>query len=149
MLKGDLAEIARQVSNDSFKPDVIIGLTRGGLIPAVMLSHYFSIPMLPLNISLRDDVDQNSLQASAISKYFQDLSRKYNNVLVVDDILDSGATAKFLINNNENVNLKFAYLIYNEANSAKLEADYSARNINKLEDNVWIEFCFETWWKTE
>ena len=41
-------DILRQVATDrdNFKPDYIVGLCRGGLIPGVMLSHYFDIPFL-------------------------------------------------------------------------------------------------------
>lgn len=28
-----------------WKPDYIVGLTRGGLVPAVYLSHYLNVPM--------------------------------------------------------------------------------------------------------
>ena len=37
------SDIAQQIAvdNDGFKPDYVVGLTRGGLIPATMLSHYF------------------------------------------------------------------------------------------------------------
>ena len=50
-------EIVRQISNDEWKPNRVIGLTRGGLTPGAMISHYFAVPFTPLNVSLRDDSD--------------------------------------------------------------------------------------------
>ncbi len=47
-------EILRQMHQDSWKPDYIVGITRGGLEPANMISQYLEIPMQALNISLRD-----------------------------------------------------------------------------------------------
>ena len=48
-------EILRKMNQDGWRPDYIVGLTRGGLIPAVMLSHYLEVPMHTLKVSLRDD----------------------------------------------------------------------------------------------
>ena len=36
----DLHELVRQMSIDRFRPQVIVGISRGGLPPAVMLSAY-------------------------------------------------------------------------------------------------------------
>ena len=51
--RGLVAEIARQISVDNWRPDYIVGITRGGLSAAVMLSHYFDVPMEALKVSLR------------------------------------------------------------------------------------------------
>ena len=39
-----VSKIAREIAIGDWKPDYIVGLTRGGLIPAVMLSHYLDVP---------------------------------------------------------------------------------------------------------
>ena len=52
--KGLVQEICRQIANDRWRPDYIVGLTRGGLLPATMISHYLEIPMKSLQVSLRD-----------------------------------------------------------------------------------------------
>ena len=49
-----LQAILRAMHKDKFVPDVIIGLSRGGLQPAVMLSNYFDVPMIPVSLALRD-----------------------------------------------------------------------------------------------
>ena len=46
--------IIRSMNDQNWRPDYIVGLTRGGLVPAVMLSQYLNIPMHTLNVSLRD-----------------------------------------------------------------------------------------------
>ena len=47
-------DIIRAMNADGWKPDYIVGLTRGGLVPAAMLSHYLEVPMETLKVSLRD-----------------------------------------------------------------------------------------------
>ena len=44
-----VADLARQITNSSWRPDYIVGITRGGLPAAVMLSHYFNVPMHALD----------------------------------------------------------------------------------------------------
>tara|TARA_R100001126_G_scaffold45295_1_gene25630 strand:- start:196 stop:603 length:408 start_codon:yes stop_codon:yes gene_type:complete len=56
----------------------IYGLTRGGLIPAVMLSHKLNIPMI---------TSPQELASSTIMNVTR-------NILIVDDIADSGFTLK-------------------------------------------------------
>lgn len=66
--------------------DVIIGLSRGGLIPAVRLSHLLKVPMIPVEWQTRDgELIQD------INKLLE-IKNKYKNILVVDDINDSGDT---------------------------------------------------------
>jgi hypoxanthine phosphoribosyltransferase len=64
-------KLANEVSQAPVPPRYITGLPRGGLIPAVMLSHKLDIPFV--NISL-----------------IRSLPR--TEVLIVDDIADSGET---------------------------------------------------------
>ncbi len=54
-IAGYVNDIIRQLIIDDFKPDYIVGLTRGGLVPALMLSHYLKVPMHTLKVSMRDD----------------------------------------------------------------------------------------------
>ena len=44
--------IAMDMYKDTWRPDYIVGITRGGLVPAVMLSHMTSIPMHTLCVQL-------------------------------------------------------------------------------------------------
>ena len=53
-VQGAVLDIARQMSMHDWKPDYIVGLTRGGLVPANLLSQYTGIKMHTLNVSLRD-----------------------------------------------------------------------------------------------
>ena len=65
-------------------------------------------------------------------------------MLVIDDINDTGATINY-IKEHWIGNLTYAVLINNEASDA--DVDYSSININKMEDDVWIIFPWEDWWK--
>ena len=82
--------IVKQMRDDNWEPDLIVGLTRGGLIPAVILSHMLDKQMQSLNWSTRDHVEKCSdaaLAADAVDGL---------KILIVDDICDSGLTFREL-----------------------------------------------------
>lgn len=154
-LHSYVADICRQISNSEWRPDYIIGLSRGGLFPAVMISHYFNIPMQTLDISLRDGGKQVSNLDMA-----EDACNK-TNILIVDDINDSGATFNWLMNDWKsscyptsnlwegvwNNNVRFAVVVDNLSSKCDVAMDYVGFEIDKYEDNPWVEFPYEYWWK--
>ena len=174
-VKSWVHNIIRQLENDKWRPDYIVGLTRGGLTPAVMLSHYLNIPMETLKVSLRDNTcgpETNCWMPEDAVGYIPEDERRENggwqylpknrkNILIVDDINDSGHTLQWIKQDWESsvagvcdseewksiwgMNVRVAVCINNEASEFK-DVDYSALTINKLEDPVWIVFPWEAWW---
>ena len=55
-----VGKIARDIAVSDWKPDYVVGVTRGGALPAVMLSHYLDVPMHTLKVCLRDHEDTES-----------------------------------------------------------------------------------------
>ncbi len=172
-IDGFVMELVRQMLADAWKPDYIIGLTRGGLVPALKISHYLGIRMETLTVSLRDGGETESncwmaedaygyINASTIPRPKGEATSDpalRKKILIVDDINDTGATLQWIKddwsssafrhdpewNNIWNQNVRFATLVDNEA--SPVEVNYSAVSINKAEDDVWIVFPWEEWWK--
>lgn len=157
---GYIHNILRQIAYDKWKPDYIVGITRGGLVPAVMISHYLEVPMHTLNVSLRDSTigpESNLWMAEDAFGYEEGSTKK--NILIVDDINDSGATINWIkddwrsgcLPNDERWdqvwghNVRFAFVVNNEASEFK-QPDYVGLYINKDENNAWIDFPYEDWW---
>lgn len=153
-------KICRDISLTDWKPDYVVGITRGGLLPAVMISHYFDIPCHTLKVCLRDHQGSESNLWMAEDALGLDLER-YKNILVVDDINDTGATINWIIedwqqscvpndpgwiDNVWNVNVKFAVLFDNLASDCKVKMDFVGTEVNKAENNAWIDFPYEDWW---
>jgi xanthine phosphoribosyltransferase len=136
-----ILNISRQMFKDNFRPNYIVGLARGGLVPAIKLSHYLDIPMYALN------KDESNL-------WMADDALEGKEILVIDDINDTGATLaqlKYDWSRNtgdwESVfgfNVKFAVLIDNE--SSEQAVDYYGYSINKVENPEWCVFPWEDWW---
>jgi xanthine phosphoribosyltransferase len=165
-------EILRQMQQDGWRPDYVVGLTRGGLVPANLISQYLECPMETLKVSLRDDTslpESNLWMAEdafgyvpkneSISKDF-DYSLCAKKILIVDDINDSGATLNYIKQDWQSSclpndrrwnsvwggNVRVAVLYDNESSKSELNIDYNAVTINKAEEDSWIVFPWEDWW---
>lgn len=169
-------EILRQMQKESWKPDYIVGITRGGLTASNLLSQYLDVTMFTLDVRLRDGenvpCESNSKLAeiafgmndgrSTGSRW--DVGQR-KKVLIVDDINDSGATINWIKNDWEktintivkddvdyvwksiwNESTKFAVLFNNTASEADIDVNYAAEEINKIDDPSWIVFPWEEWW---
>lgn len=139
---ADVQAIARELEGDRWRPDFLVGIGRGGLIPAAYLSHRTGIPML--------SVDHSSKVAGFADELLVKLagmSMAGQRILFVDDINDSGATLAYL---HENMlrhgagpgNHRFAVLINNLRSSAV--TDYSSRTIDRAADKDWYVFPWES-----
>ena len=134
-IKTYLQTILRAMHKDKFVPDVVIGLSRGGLQPAVMLSNYFDVPMIPVSLALRDhQVEKVDFELDPNKKY-----------LVIDDINDSGATLNRLAQYLNEHTWRSAVLINNLP--SPFEPDYQGIEINKDEEDVWVVYPWEEWWQ--
>ena len=81
------------------------------------------------------------------------------NILIVDDINDTGATFNWLVDDWEksgppgdwsnvwNNNIKFAVLTDNLGSEFTKEIDFHADEVNKNEQPVWLVYPWEEWWK--
>jgi uncharacterized protein len=93
--------------------DVVIGLSRGGLIPAVILSHYLVKPFIPVVFSGADGNGDDKEQTSLDLLPELDSTKKY---LIVDDICDSGDTLTKMVNHykDKGIIIETAVLYYKD-----------------------------------
>ena len=90
-----LLEIADRVKERGFEPDVIVGISRGGLLPARILSDLLDNPHLA-NIKVDFYVDVYQTKEAPVITQPVSISVKDKRVLVVDDITDSGQSFRLV-----------------------------------------------------
>ena len=153
-------EILRQIHADAWRPDYVVGLTRGGLVPANLISQYLDCRMETLKVSLRDGAECDSNLWMAEDAYGHNMAQP-KNILIVDDINDTGATLNYIREdwpsgcfpdnprwkNVWGSNVRVAVLVDNESSKSEITVTYSAVDINKAEQDVWIVFPWEEWWQ--
>lgn len=123
-------------------PDIVLSINRGGLVPGVYLSHALDIPHYPIHYQTRDH-SEVILNPPLYNRSFKD-----KNILLVDDINDSGHTFSHLMNlfsarmniplNDLRQRIKTVSLI--ERSGSKWAVDYSPWT---LDTNDWVVFPWE------
>jgi len=79
----------------AYRPNVVIGIARGGLIPAVMLSHLLRAEFDFVRILFYVDVEKHLEHPLLLKPVTIPLQNK--RVLLVDDIVDTGQTMRVAI----------------------------------------------------
>jgi len=168
-VESQTQEILRQIHLDAWRPDYVVGLTRGGLVPANLISQYLGCRMETLKVSLRDGSQQESNLWMAEDAFgwpkeaigVSEESKK--NILIVDDINDSGATLNWIRDDWMSScfatspvwdgiwghNVRVAVLVDNESSKSEIPVSYSAVGLNKAEEDCWIVFPWESWWQSK
>jgi hypoxanthine phosphoribosyltransferase len=136
---NDISLIYSQIITSNI-PDYIVGVKRGGLIPAIALSHHLNKPLIMMSCQLRDSQD-NEVRLYEVEEISRD-----KNILIVDDICDSGITlskimTKFIADGFNIDNIKTSALFYNTEQN--FVVDYTGRTINRDIDQRWIIFPWE------
>jgi uncharacterized protein len=131
----DLKTLLTRIRDGGVKYDLIIGVVRGGLIPATHLSHLLEVPLRPLVWSrtenIRDSSNPHIVTALASNK----------KVLVVDDIVDDGTTADGIMKAYPGID--YACLLYNTTNRYSFVPDYCGWSFSREEEKRWFNF----WWE--
>jgi len=152
---------------DRWRPDYIVGITRGGLPLALLLSHRLDVRLETLKVKLRDrepgeSCEINCWMAEDAFGYVSGIDYtkssvfEKKNILVVDDINDTGATFDWIKNDwqsgclpeNPNWdtvwggNVRFAVMTENVASDFN-SVGYYWHEVNKAEDDVWLVYPWE------
>ena len=153
-----LPEVMRNMKG--WQPDYVVGIVRGGCFPAGMYSHYAGIPMYTIKVQLADGAGENKEDDTECNAWMAEDAINGKNILIMDDINDSGSTFNWLKNDwrqsampadarwqNDIIfghNVRTACLIEN--GPSEFECNYSGTTINKVDEPQWIVFPWEEWW---
>lgn len=81
----DIRSIVSQLRGRQF--DIIVGINRGGCLPAVCLSHALKTPTTMIDYSTRDGIN---IHPKSLWSFFSRLVETHPRILIVDDLIDSG-----------------------------------------------------------
>lgn len=130
-LMFDLGSIEKQIKESGFVPDYIVGVVRGGCVPAVYLSHRLKVPVQMVHWSTRDE----GVEGNESNYWIPEDLQAGKKILLVEDIIDTGLSIKTLLadwqssvfNSLPLENIRICSLIFNENNIEQVKADYYGR----------------------
>jgi hypoxanthine phosphoribosyltransferase len=138
--QNDIDTCISQIKNKKF--DLVIGLMRGGSIPATIISNRLNIPMRMMGLKsyTSDNKQSEILLYQTCYDSIVNILTERKNVLIVDDLSDSGDTFRFAVDNYkyyfENVYTLAPYM----KEGTSLEPDFYSR---RFEKNTWLVFPWE------
>lgn len=143
---ADVRTLAAALAADrDWQPTFLIGIGRGGLVPAVFLSHATGVPTLSCDLSARvqEFADDVLVRLAARTRAG---ANEGERLLFIDDINDSGRTIGMLRDTLAEAGavdgaVRFATLIDNVSSAQRV--DYAARTIDRRQTKDWFVFPWE------
>ncbi|HLN89558.1 MAG TPA: phosphoribosyltransferase [Candidatus Binatia bacterium] len=88
---------AQKIQSKNYKPDIIVGVARGGIVPARILTDLLETSELSfIQIEFYTDINQTQMEPALKQPLATQIANK--KVLLVDDIADSGRSLKLAKN---------------------------------------------------
>lgn len=125
-------EIERLSRNIELKFDMIVGITRGGVVPARMLSSLLKTPKMAC-IS----VEKQGGERKVITELLEDLTGK--TILLVEDMLETGRSLMVAKTYLESKGAKVKTTCLYTMAISKIKPDYFLKEVEKVVEFPWEE----------
>ncbi|WP_102159384.1 phosphoribosyltransferase [Zhihengliuella halotolerans] len=91
-------ELAQQIADSDFRPEIVIAVARGGLLPAGSLSYALGLKLADaINVEFYTDVHETLPDPVLLAPMLDEDAIKGKRLLVVDDVADSGRTLALVL----------------------------------------------------
>lgn len=132
-------EFALRIENSRPNIKAVVGIARGGLLPAVIISHMLNKPLIVVEYSSKEGKGDDKNHANVLPT----MTPEQGPVLVVDDICDSGHTLNEIVYHftKQNVETFTAVLYYKSHEKQVMNPDLTWRTIPH--DAGWVFFPYE------
>lgn len=136
--------IAHQVVEAELEVSMIVGVSRGGLIPATMLAHLLDVRRVgSFQLGSYEAGIQGAIQDLEDKNHLVTSIERAQNVLVVDDIVDSGATLNYLRSRFWPQGCKLAYAALTCKCHKAPEGSWPDFVGVQIYEPTWVEFPWE------
>jgi hypothetical protein len=139
-----IIELVIMMEKANYKPDIIMPIAKGGIVPAGILGQHFleaKFYMIQTKSYISVDKQEDSVKVYIPKSISKDIE-KDAKILIVDDIYDTGKTmqaiTKVLKDNGIKNNTVTATLYYKEESNGT--PDFFAESIKK---GTWLHFPWE------
>ncbi|GAA3524769.1 phosphoribosyltransferase [Aeromicrobium flavum] len=131
-----IRDLAQAVADSGFVPDIVLGIARGGLIPAGSVAYALDCKNLfTMNVEFYTGVGTTRDEPTLLPPFLDLAELNDLSVLVVDDVADSGKTLELVARVcSEHAGEVRSAVIYEKPRSI-LKPDYAWRQTDR-----WINF---------
>jgi hypoxanthine phosphoribosyltransferase len=131
-----IRELAQAVADSGFAPDVVLGIARGGLIPAGSVAYALDCKNLfTMNVEFYTGVGTTREEPTLLPPFLDLAELNDLSALVVDDVADSGKTLELVARVcSEHAGEVRSAVIYEKPRSI-LKPDYAWK-----QTDLWINF---------
>ena len=135
-----IRELAQQVADSDFRPDILLGIARGGLVPAGALAYALDCKNLfTISVEFYTGVDAR-LEVPVMLPPFLDASDlDAARVLIVDDVADTGKTLELVHQFCAGHVAEARTAVLYEKPQSIIKADFAWRRTDR-----WINFPWST-----
>ena len=131
-----IRELAQQVADDGFRPDMILAIARGGLFCAGSLGYALSVKNLyVMNLEFYTGVDSRLDVPVMLPPYMDKFDLTDAKVLVADDVADTGHTLKAVFDFTKDVVAETRTAVLYQKSHSLVKCDYVWKHTDQ-----WINF---------
>lgn len=133
-------EVAQQVADDGFEPEVVLAIARGGLVPGGALAYALGTKNTAvMNVEFYTGVDQRLPVPVVLPPVLQAVDIAGSRVLVVDDVADTGRTLQMVLDFCAGHVAEVRSAVIYEKPRSVVRCEYVWRRTDR-----WIDFCWST-----
>jgi hypoxanthine phosphoribosyltransferase len=135
-----IRELAQQVADSDFEPDILLGIARGGLVPAGALAYALDCKNLfTISVEFYTGVDARLDVPVMLPPFLDARDLDAARVLVVDDVADTGKTLELVHHFCSGHVAEARTAVLYEKPQSIIRADFAWRRTDR-----WINFPWST-----
>jgi hypoxanthine phosphoribosyltransferase len=135
-----IRELAQQVADSDFEPDILLGIARGGLVPAGALAYALDCKNLfTISVEFYTGVDARLEVPVMLPPFLDARDLDSARVLVVDDVADTGRTLELVHAFCSGHVAEARTAVLYEKPQSIIKADFAWRRTDR-----WINFPWST-----
>lgn len=129
-------ELATQVAEDGFEPEIVLAVARGGLLPAGAVSYALGVKnVFAMNVEFYTGVDTRLDMPVVLPPVLDVVDITGARVLVVDDVADTGRTLQLVLDFCANHVSEVRSAVLYEKSQSVVRCEYVWRRTDR-----WINF---------
>ncbi|GAB3267394.1 phosphoribosyltransferase [Kineosporia babensis] len=134
-------DLAQGIADSGFRPDMVIAVARGGLLPAGAISYALGVKAAgTLNVEFYSDIEETLPDPVLLEPLLDTAAIVGKRLLVVDDVADSGRTLDLVLDllRNHHPDEVRSAVLYTKPRTI-VQPDYYWRSTD-----LWINFPWST-----